>query len=96
MNRIQLACYALTASAFVLAGLLTLNHQPNEAQASEVITQQGFTLMTALTAEDEESLFILNNSSGNLLVYTQELRGNAGELVLVGQIELGPVFDRIN
>lgn len=34
-----------------------------------VITRDGFTLMTAKVRDNEETLFILDNASGTLLLY---------------------------
>lgn len=77
MNSIQTACFALLASAFLLAGILVVRidqkSQANTAQADQVITQTGFTMMTAVTRGGqggEESLFVLDSNRGVLIVYT--------------------------
>lgn len=84
MNRIQTACYCLIASALVLSGLLVVElskkTSPNEAEASMVIARENFTLLTAETRRDEESLFVLDNSSGTLLVYRLDLSDERMEL----------------
>lgn len=78
MNNTQTACFALLASAFLLAAILIVGigtkSQDNTAQADgQVVTQTGFTLMTARTRgtppNAEESLFILDSGSGVILVY---------------------------
>lgn len=91
MNRTQTACFALIASAFVLAAILIVRVDEKSAANSamadgQVITQPAFTLMTARTrgdAEDggEESLFVLDNNSGILVVYAPN----------VGRKQLEPV-----
>lgn len=80
MNNIQTACFAMLASAFLLAGILVVRidqkSQANTAQADQVITQTGFTLMTAVTRGGEggeESLFILDSGRGVLIVYTPSI-----------------------
>lgn len=78
MNRIQTACFCLLASAFVLSAILIVRvdqqSTPNTADASgQVIAQPAFTMMTARTrgsqSDGEESLFILDNNAGVLVVY---------------------------
>ena len=76
MNRIQLACLALTASAFVLAGLLlaTLpNRLDQQANAALVVSRDSITAMTARTQPDQDSVFIIENNSQKLLIYTVDL-----------------------
>ena len=81
MNRTQTACFALLASAFVLAGILIVRvdqkSADNTAQADgQVISQPSFSMLTARTRgggggePGDESLFILDNNRGVLLVYT--------------------------
>ncbi|MEZ6193089.1 MAG: hypothetical protein R3C45_17595 [Phycisphaerales bacterium] len=83
MNRIETACFGLIASAFILAGLLIvqLASTPNTAEASLVITRDNFTLLTARTKNGEESLFIINNVTSRLLIYSLDLPGKSMELV---------------
>ncbi|MFN3168005.1 MAG: hypothetical protein ACE37H_13175 [Phycisphaeraceae bacterium] len=81
MNRTQTACFALLASAFVLSAILVVQidrkSQPNAANADMVITQPAFTMMTARTrgqqGNGDESLFILDNTSGTLVVYNPNI-----------------------
>lgn len=88
----QLACYALIASAFVLSGLLViqLQPQPSEAEAGMVIKDNNFSVLTARTADDEEALFVLDNTSQRVLIYTQDIARK--RLELVGQADLGRMF----
>lgn len=82
MNTTQTACFALLASAFLLAGVLIVRIDQkaadNAAEASgQVITQPSFTLMTARTrgnvGDEEESLFILDNNNDRLMVYAPNI-----------------------
>lgn len=82
MNRIQTACFCLIASAFVLSAILIIQidqkSAPNAAHADgQVIAQPAFTMMTARTRggqdDGEESLFILDNNAGVLVVYTPNI-----------------------
>jgi hypothetical protein len=76
MKPIQTACYALIGSAFVLGALLMVNVQDRftpSAEASLVISKERFTIMTAKTRNDEESLFVIENASQRLLVYKTDV-----------------------
>ena len=69
----RLLAPCLTASAVVLAGLLASQIGRRaalpEARAEILNQQEGFTLMSASIGSDEEGLFVLDNTSGVLLVY---------------------------
>jgi len=69
MSRIQLACYSLVASAFILAGLLVAQHDQQKASGAMVIDREDFALMTTQTRPNEEALFVIDNSTGYLLIY---------------------------
>jgi len=96
MTRIQLACYGLIGSAFVLAALLVVQMESKRvlptAQADQVITRGSITAMTARTSGAEESLFILDNVNQRLLVYQTVLQGARGQLNLVESIPLDRLF----
>ncbi|MEM7626039.1 MAG: hypothetical protein AAF333_10465 [Planctomycetota bacterium] len=95
MNRIQTACYCLIASALVLSGLLVVQLSeevgPNEAEATLVIARENFTLLTAETREDEESLFILDNTTGTVLIYRLDIASKKMELA--NGLVLREIFD---
>lgn len=101
MNRTQTACFALLASAFVLSAILIVRldtkTQPNAAMADgQLISQNAFTLMTARTrgdsgANSEESLFLLDNTKGILLVYTPDV-GNKRIEPLVPPMKMSDLF----
>ena len=81
----------LIASAFVLAGLLTLQVARNaesEAQARLVIARDAFTLLTAPGRNSEDPLFVIDNNSGKMLIY--ELRPD--NLALAAGLDLNRVF----
>jgi len=91
MNNIQIACYSLVASAFLLAGLLVFSlsgQLERSADASMVISQDSVSLMTAATRDGEEALWVLDNGSGRLLIYRMELRGKSGRLNLAANSDL--------
>lgn len=72
MTRTQAACFALIASACVLAGLLLArlgSPLDTPAQAELLLSRGDFTMMTASTDEDDEGLFILDGRRGRLMVY---------------------------
>jgi hypothetical protein len=94
MTRIETACYGLIASAFLLAGLLIVqvSSMPNTAEAGLVITRDDFTLLTARTRTNEESLFVIDNDTSRLLIYRLELARN--RIVLAGGADLREIFSR--
>ena len=99
MNRIQTACFCLLASAFVLSAVLIVQidqkSAPNAAHADQVIAQPAFTMMTARTrggndGPGEESLFILDNNAGVLVVYAPDVSNK--QLKPVTGIKMKDVF----
>ena len=84
MNRLQLACYCLIASAVVLTGLLlsSTGRILPRAEAELVINKGNLTVLTARSASDEEAMFVLDNVTQRLLVYTLDLRGRTNALEL--------------
>lgn len=93
MNRIQLACYSLIASAFLLAGLLVAqlgNPLGAPAHAEMVLARDNFVLMTALTRSGEEALFVLDNNTGRLVIYRLDI--SKRELELAGGVDLPAIF----
>jgi len=103
MNRIQTACFCLMASAFVLAAILVVRVDQqagtNAAHADgQVIAQPAFTMMTARTRggggndSGEESLFILDNNAGVLVVYTPNVARK--QLEPIAGIKMTEIFGR--
>lgn len=93
MTRIQLACYCLIASAFLLGGLLVVqlgDVTAQRADAEMVIARDNFTLLTASTRDDEEALFLLDNVTGRLLIYRLNLPQN--QLELAGGADVTQLF----
>lgn len=93
MTNIQLACYSLIASAFILAGMLVFavsGQLEQRADAAMVIAEGSFSLMTAQTKSGEESLMVLDNVSGVLMVYRLEL--SKRELEFVDGISVAQLF----
>ena len=93
MNRTELACCCLAASAAVLAGLVLtqMNTLAAPAEAALVINRDNLTLMTAQTRSSEDGLFILDNRSQRLLVYTTDAARK--RLNLVGNLNLVEAFE---
>jgi len=82
MKQTSLACYALLASAFILAGLLVFSisdQLESEAEARMVISER----------ENEEALWVLDNRAAIILIYRMELRGaDKGRLELAAAVNL--------
>ncbi|MEM7680917.1 MAG: hypothetical protein AAF288_03080 [Planctomycetota bacterium] len=87
----------LTCSALILAGCVTVlglqRWSDEPAQASVVVTGQGFTALTAITRSGEESLFFLN-SQGELIIYNTTARRQG--LVPLRVIDIASLFDSGN
>jgi hypothetical protein len=77
MTRIQLACYSLVASAFLLAGMLVVQLDTPQAKAEMVISEESFAMMTATTRPQGEGLFVLDNNTGRLLIYRYNVAQDA-------------------
>lgn len=101
MNPIQTACFCLIASAFVLSAILMVQIDkqtlPNAAQADAVIAQPAFTMMTARTRgggndAGEESLFVLDNNSGVLVVYAPNV--GKKQIEPITGIKMSNIFGR--
>ena len=94
MNRIQLACFCLIASAMLLTGMLVVQvahrSEPNTAEAAQVIARENFTLLTARVRGEEEGLFVLDNASGSLLVY--RLNISREQMEPAGGLRLEQIF----
>ncbi len=94
MTRIETAGFGLIASAFILAGLLVVQvaSMPNTAEAGLVIARNDFTLLTARTRSNQESLFVINNSTRRLLIYKLDL--GRKRIELAGGADLTEFFNR--
>jgi hypothetical protein len=94
MNRIPLACTCLIASAVVLSGLLIVQLSgelgPTPARAEMVIARENFTLLTAQTRDGEEALFVLDNTTGTLLVYRLDI--GRDQMIPAGGLRLDEIF----
>ena len=78
MRRTELACYGLLASALLLAGMLIVQLQTHgsltpEANAAMTLTRGDLTVMTARTKNKEEALFVMDNITQELHVFTLDL-----------------------
>lgn len=89
----QSACWALLASAFILSAILIVELgalSGSTAKANMVIDRDAFALMTAQTASNQESLFIVDNRHGYLLMYEMNLPDH--RMVLTGAVNLNRYF----
>ncbi len=78
MKRTELACYGLLASAILLAGMLVVqlqNHSSltSSADAAMTLTRGDLSIMTARTKDNEEALFVMDNISGTLHIFTLDI-----------------------
>ena len=85
MKRTELACYALLASAFALGGLLFVQLAERggfeqQAQAVMAVPRNNITVLTAQTRNGEEALFVLENFSQRMLIFTVDLTKRRLEL----------------
>ena len=93
MKRYTLACMCLIASAFVLTGMIVvqLSNRLPQAQAGLVIKSGGLNMLTAKTAQDQESVFIIDSANNALLIYQTE--AGQGDLQLLHTEDLGRLFN---
>jgi hypothetical protein len=96
MTRTQLTGYALLAAAFVQGAVLLacLQDRLPQAHAELVVTRDNISMMTSQTRTTEESLFILDQSSGRLLVYNCDL--GQKRIDLAGAADLGALFGQVS
>lgn len=97
MDRTTLCRYSLTASAFVLSGLLLMaiflrGGLDAPAQGDLIVSKDTFTVMTARTRQDEEAIFVLDSLEEQLLIYGLELKGTGGRFKLLGRQDLRELF----
>ena len=97
MDRTSLCRYSLTASAFVLGGLLLFavtlrGGLDTSARGDLIVSKDTFTLMTATTRPDEEAVFVLDSLEEQMLIYALDLKGTGGRLKLIGRLDLRDVF----
>ena len=95
MNRTQLACYALLASAFVLAAWLIVRAQDRvdlirPAHAGMAINHDSISVMTGRTGTDEESLFVIDGFNEKLLIYRADITDD--KLIFAGSLDLQELF----
>ncbi len=78
---VRLACYALSASALFLCGMLVQNLlAPTPAQAATVTSGSGVTMATAKVQAGEDALFVLTGDT--LSVYRTNVGNKKMERVL--------------
>ncbi len=97
MTRVETACYCLIASAFVLAGILLFSlgsQSQNNAYGELLIARDNFSLMTTITGNGDEALFVLDNASGRLYVYSLDVARKRLDLAGVPQ-DLRRVFAQV-
>ncbi len=77
MDRIQLACISLFASAAVLLALVFVLAQDRlpQAQAEVVASRDDYTMATARTRLTEDSLYLVDNVTGTLIIYDTVIAG---------------------
>jgi hypothetical protein len=88
MNRIQLACYALLASAFILGAMVIMKasvYVDNLAYGEMVVNRGTVTLLaTALNnRNNEELLYVLDSRNERLMAYGLDPTRNRLELLAV-------------
>lgn len=96
MNRLQYACFALIASAFVLAGMLVMQMSGRLVQpayAGEAILRDNLTAVSAQSREGEDALFVLDSISERMLIY--RLEAGKKRMELMASVNLAEVFAQV-
>jgi hypothetical protein len=94
MTRTQLACYALTASAIILAALIVVQVVPrleSPALGQYVLTEDNITLLTTQGIGGNDYIYMLDKRNERLVAYTQ--RAN-GEIERIGLVDLREQFSQ--
>ena len=91
MNRTKLACFSLIASAAVLAGLLVAQldsklELTSTANAQFSTSTPSKTFLTARISEKQFGLFVLDQDSGQVMVYTTDK--NRDTIKLEGRFDI--------
>ena len=93
MNRTQLGCYTLLASAFVLAAMILMQASrliDDRAHAEMVVNKDSVTMITTQFQTDSEILYILDSRSGRLFAYM--LDPNTQVIQPMSTMDLGREF----
>lgn len=97
MNRVQMACYSLLASAFILAALVFVQASrlaDNRAHAEMTITKGTVTMLSTQSWQaDTELVYVLDSRSGVLMCYTLEPNRKIIELLPGGALHVPTAFD---
>jgi len=95
MDRLQLACYSLLASAAVILALIIFVAQDRflpQAYAGNVLNRDDYTMLTATTSSSEEALFVIDSRSEKLLVYGVS-KSSGGRLERIYVEDLARLFE---
>ena len=89
MTRLQFMHFALIVSAFVLSAVLIGRLAP-PAQADQVLSREHLTVVTARTSTQDESIFVIDNISGRLIIYRPRI--DRKKLEVVAGYRLSDIF----
>ena len=95
MKPVQLACYLMMASAFVLGAVLLMQadrHLQPQAHAEMVIDKGLFTVLSTPGNSNQEYTYVLNNRSSILVAYELTPSKN---LEVVGTLDVGKAIQKI-
>lgn len=99
MKRTELACYALIASAFVLAAMLLVSASrfaENDAYAEMVVTKDGITMLsTQAPLGGVEFVYVLDSRNGRLLTYSLDPNKKIVSLMRGGAMDLVKEFETV-
>jgi predicted methyltransferase len=98
MNRIQLACYGLLASAFILSSLCLFQASriaDNRAHAEMVVNKGFVTMVSTAYRTDSEIIYVLDSKSEMLAAYMLEPNKKVIELMPGGVVNLGRAFEML-
>ncbi len=98
MNRVQMACYCLLASAFILGALCLFQaSQIADTRANaEMAVNKGFVTMLSTTYRtDAEIVYVLDSKSEMLAAYMLDPNKKVIELMPGGMVNVGRAFQML-
>jgi hypothetical protein len=96
MSRIQMACYGLIASAFVLTALIVTRVSvmaDNKAYADLVVHKDIVTMLTTSYTTDADIVYVLDSKQERLLAYSMNPNRGTIELLPGGVLDVGKAFE---
>jgi len=97
MNRTQLACYSLMASAFVLTAMIFIqaSRLMDDAAHAEMVVNRGtVTMMSTAFRTDADIIYVMDSANSRLLAYMVDPNQKVIQLLRGGIMDITREFER--